>query len=110
MRTYLKNWMVQRSTSNLYQLSVTSDWNLVGLKVEFVSCENIFDLNKKVIETIVKYNIGSGSPNQLIMKTLADIPEKWVDLNENHLVRIRASDSTGMTDDESVFTSKTPIS
>lgn len=103
MRTYLKNWMVLKSTEDLRLLYVYSDWELTEKKVELMSVVNDI-ANSKVVVT---YEISVGALSEIVKKQDdIFIHCSWMALPANHKIQIIGKEGNNITDDETVNTDR----
>lgn len=113
IRTYLLDWMVQRPMSDPYKLIVSSDWGNLNAnqQVKYVGFEHKY-LNSILVETIVKYEVSEGTPNQIMQGDHISLPIKWNELASTHLTTIISylpANPTNLTDNDNKTTFKTPI-
>jgi len=97
MRTYLKNWMVLKSTKDLRLMYVYSDWELTNRKITLKSTFNDIP-NKKLIIT---YQISNDTVSSLV-KVQDDVYLycSWMALPAGHEIQIIAKEGDVTTDDE----------
>ena len=101
MRTYLTNWSIVKSAANPNQLLVISDWSFTGKMITLVRTENIYDSSGVITDSIVNFEIGSGTPNPTSINTKIGLPIPWYQLSLSHKTHVKATEASILTDDES---------